>query len=109
MRFNSICRGVHGPTLWNELPKELRQFAHPRNPPLNFTPPPLAFSFATFPSRLKTELFKLSYPHSTLTPHHHPPPSIPLTTEARPLQPIVPRFYSSATPPPLRHHRRLQP
>ena len=41
------------------------QFAHPLNPPLNFTYLPLALSSATFHSRLKTELFKLSYPDST--------------------------------------------
>jgi len=25
------------PALWNKLPKDLGQFAHPPNPPLNFT------------------------------------------------------------------------
>ena len=47
-----------------KLPKDLRQFAHPPSPPLKFTYPPLALSSATFLSRLKTELFKLSYPES---------------------------------------------
>src|SRR6218665_1035382 len=35
---------------------------------LNFTYPPLALSSATFHSRLKTELFKISYPGSTPAP-----------------------------------------
>src|SRR6218665_3851968 len=51
------------------------QFANPPNPPLNFIYPPLALSSATFHSRLKTELFKISYPGSTPSPshvrHHH--------------------------------------
>ena len=62
------------PALWNRLPKDLHQFAHPPNPPLNFTYPPLTLSSVTFHSRLKTELFKLSYPGFTpATPHvrHH--------------------------------------
>src|SRR6218665_4127977 len=66
--------------LWNGLPKHLRQFAHPNNPPLNFTYPPLALSSATFHSRLKIELFKLSYPDST----PEPPPSSPITIVALP-------------------------
>src|SRR6218665_14480 len=45
------------------------------NRALNFTYPPLALSSATFHSRLKTELFKISYPGSTSAPrhvrHHH--------------------------------------
>jgi len=59
------------------LTKDLRQFAHPPNPPLNFTYPLLAIFSATFHSRLKTELFKISYPGSTPAPphvhvrHHH--------------------------------------
>src|SRR6218665_2501534 len=44
------------PALWN-----LRQFVHPPNPHLNFSYPPLAPSSATFHSRLKTELFKISF------------------------------------------------
>src|SRR6218665_3900737 len=70
------------PALWNGLPKDLRQLAHPPNPPPNLTYPPLALSSAgpaTFHSRLKTELFKLSYPDSTPGPRH------------------------------VRHHHRLQP
>src|SRR6218665_147312 len=57
-------------TLWNGLPKDLRQFAHPSNPPLNFTYPPLALSSPSFHSRLKTELFKTCYPGSTAAPSH---------------------------------------
>jgi len=61
--------------LWNGLSKDLRQFVRPPNPRLNFTYPPLALSSATFHSRLKTELFKLSYPDATPAPphvrHHH--------------------------------------
>src|SRR6218665_1456494 len=56
------------PTLCNGLPKDLRQFANPPNPPLNFIYPPLALSSATFHSRLKTELFKISYPGPTPAP-----------------------------------------
>ena len=51
------------------------------NLPLNFTYTPLALSSATFHSRLKTELFKISYLGSTPRP----------------------------TPPHVRHHHRLQP
>src|SRR6218665_3150573 len=58
------------PALWNGLPKDLRQFAHPPNRAPNFTYPPLALSSATFHSRLKTELFKISYPGSTPAPRH---------------------------------------
>src|SRR6218665_1667302 len=50
------------PALWNRLPKDTRQF--PLSP-LDFTAPLLALSSAKFHSRLKTELFKLSYPDST--------------------------------------------
>ena len=57
------------PTLWNGLPKDLRQFAHPPISPLNSTSPPLALSSSAFHSRLKTELFKISYPDSTPAPH----------------------------------------
>src|SRR6218665_2168245 len=39
--------------------------SHPPNPPPNLTYPSLALSSTTFHSRLKTELFKLSYPDST--------------------------------------------
>src|SRR6218665_2494952 len=49
------------PALWNGLPKDLRQFAHPPNRALNFTYPPLALSSATFHSRLKTELFNILF------------------------------------------------
>src|SRR6218665_3034216 len=52
----------------NGLPKDLHQFAHPPNRALNFTYPPLAIPSATFHSRLKTELFKISYPGSTPAP-----------------------------------------
>jgi len=48
---------------------------------LNVTYLPLALSSATFHSRLKTELFKISYPDSTSAPPHvrH---SSPITTVA---------------------------
>jgi len=62
------------PALWNELPKDLRQFAHPSIPSIDFTSSPLALSPTTFRSRLKTELFKQSYPDSTPAlqhDHHH--------------------------------------
>ena len=63
----SVCAA---PAPWNGLSKDLRQFAHPPIPTLNFTPPPLALSSATFHSRLNTEHFELSYPVSTpATPH----------------------------------------
>src|SRR6218665_639473 len=54
-------------------------FSLTRHPPLNFSSTPLALSSATFHSRLKTELFKLSYPDSAHAPRH------------------------------IRHHHRLQP
>ena len=62
------------PALWNRLPKDLRQFAHHPISPLNSNSPPLALSSSAFHSRLKTELFKISYPDSTPAPphdHHH--------------------------------------
>src|SRR6218665_3182895 len=75
LKFCNRSFAYAAPTLWNGLPKDLRQFAHPPNPPLNFTYPPLALSSRTFHSRLKRELFKISYPGSTPTPshlrHHH--------------------------------------
>src|SRR6218665_1447660 len=62
------------PALWNGLPEDLHQLAHPPNPPLNFPYPTLALSPAAFLSRLKTDHFKLSYPDSTPAPPHvgHP-------------------------------------
>src|SRR6218665_2948770 len=75
LKFCNRSFAYAAPTLWNGLPKDLRQFEHPPNPPLNFTYPPLALSSARFHSRLKTELFKISYPGSTPSPshvrHHH--------------------------------------
>src|SRR6218665_448381 len=44
--------------------------SHPPNPPPNLTYPSLALSSTTFHSRLKTGLFKLSYPDSTPAPRH---------------------------------------
>src|SRR6218665_1864862 len=75
LKFYNRSFAYAAPTLWNGLPKDLRQFAHPPNPPLNFTYPLLALSSPTFHSRLKTEIFKISYPGSTPAPshvrHHH--------------------------------------
>src|SRR6218665_1292690 len=75
LKFCNRSFAYAAPALWNGLSKDLRQFAHPPNPPLNFTYPPLALSSATIHSRLKTELFKISYPGSTPSPshvrHHH--------------------------------------
>ena len=58
------------PALWKRLPKDLRQFAHHPISPLNSNSPPLALSSSAFHSRLKTELFKISYPDSTPAPPH---------------------------------------
>src|SRR6218665_2536236 len=75
LKFCNRSFAYAAPALWNGLPKDIRQFAHPPSPPLNFNYPPLALSSATFHSRLKTELFKISYPGSTPSPshvrHHH--------------------------------------
>src|SRR6218665_2719380 len=75
LKFCNRSFAYAAPALWNGLPKDLCQFAHPPNRALNFTYPPLALSSATFHSRLKTELFKISYPGSTPAPrhvrHHH--------------------------------------
>src|SRR6218665_542210 len=75
LKFCNRSFAYAAPTLWNGLPKDLRQFANPPNPSLNFIYPPLALSSATFHSRLKTELFTISYPGSTPSPshvrHHH--------------------------------------
>ena len=57
--------------LWNGLPKDLRQFARPPIPPLNFTSPPLVLSSASSNTRLKTELFKLSHHYSAPLPPQH--------------------------------------
>src|SRR6218665_1769947 len=60
--------------------------SHPPNPPPNLTYPSLALSSTTLHSRLKTELFKLSYPNSTPVPRHVlSPPSV--TTVAPPYHP----------------------
>ena len=60
--LQSIHRLYTAPALWDELPKELRQFAYPPNPPPNLTYPPFALCPATFHSRLKTELFSCPIP-----------------------------------------------
>src|SRR6218665_2193960 len=52
LKFCNRSFAYAAPVLWNGLPKDLRQFAHPPNRALNFTYPPLAFSSATFHSRL---------------------------------------------------------
>src|SRR6218665_1723535 len=70
LKFCNRSIAYAAPALWNGLPTDLRQFAQPPNPPPNLTYPPLALSSATFHSRLKTELFKLSYPDSTPAPRH---------------------------------------
>ena len=67
------------PAIWNKLPKNLRQFSQPDISPVDVTSRPLELSSAAFHSRLKTELFKLSYPDSTPAPshghsHHRLPP-----------------------------------
>src|SRR6218665_1629 len=64
LKFCNRSFAYAAPALWNGLPKDLRQSVHPPNPPLNFTYPPLAICFATFHSRLKTELFKIFRFHS---------------------------------------------
>src|SRR6218665_2732084 len=74
LKFCNRSFAYAAPALWNGLPKDLHQFAHPPTPPLNFIYPPLALCSATFHSRLKTELFKLFYPGFTPAPprvHHH--------------------------------------
>src|SRR6218665_1837567 len=75
LKFCNRSIAYAAPALWNELPKDLCQFAHLPNPSLNFTYHPLAISSATFYSRQKTELFKLSYSGSNPAPphvrHHH--------------------------------------
>jgi hypothetical protein len=48
------------PSLWNKLPKDVRKLAEPS--PLNQFTPSLAISPSAFHSKLKTHLFKLSYP-----------------------------------------------
>ena len=80
MQFcNPLPISYAAPALWNGLPNDLRQFAHPPNPSPNLAYPPLALSSITFHSRLKTELFKRFHPDFTPAPRH------------------------------VRHHNRLQP
>ena len=62
---NSSSVYAAAPVLCNWISKDLHQFGHPLNSPINFTYPPLALSSAIFHSWLTTELFKLSYPDST--------------------------------------------
>src|SRR6218665_1096428 len=67
LKLCNRCLVHAAPDFWNELPKDIPQFAHTRIPPLNFTAPTFELSSATFHSLglLKTELFKLailSYP-----------------------------------------------
>src|SRR6218665_76169 len=64
-RIRSIAYAA--PALWNGLPKDLRQFAHPPNPPLNF--PPTSTLLCYIP--LTTEDRTLSYPISILLLRHH--------------------------------------
>src|SRR6218665_413655 len=79
LKFFNRSLPYAAPALWNGILKDLHQLFHPLNPPPNLTYPLLALSSATFHSRLKTELFKLSNPVSTPAPRH------------------------------VRHHHRLQP
>src|SRR6218665_1206052 len=44
LKFCNRSFAYAAPALWNGLPKDLRQFANPPNPPLNFIYPPLALS-----------------------------------------------------------------
>jgi len=44
LKFCNHSFAYAAPALWNGLPKDIRQFDHPPNLPLNFTYPPLALS-----------------------------------------------------------------
>src|SRR6218665_2391413 len=44
LKFCNRFFAYAAPALWNKLPKDLRQFAHPPNPALNFTYTLLALS-----------------------------------------------------------------
>jgi len=64
--LSEVLQPIHSlydaPALWNGLPKDLRQFAHPPNPPPNLTYPPFALSPATFHNRSPTLSPRLDLP-----------------------------------------------
>src|SRR6218665_3967438 len=73
---------ITAPRLWNDLPPELRTISSPPPPSLPITrhhlhPPPLSVTPMAFHSKLKSHLFKQSYPdssdHSPSPSQQHPP------------------------------------
>src|SRR6218665_1068947 len=78
MFFNRAI-SITAPRLWNDLPPELRTISSPPPPSLPITthPPPPSVTPRAFHSKLKCNLFKLSYPdpsaHSPSPPERHPP------------------------------------
>src|SRR6218665_133986 len=100
MQSSSNAANVHAalvslPRLWNDLPPELRTISSPPPSSLPITrhhlhPPPLSPLPVTpraFPSKLKSHLFKHSYPD----PSDHSPPHL---NNTHPNSYTVPSWYS---------------
>src|SRR6218665_2322589 len=80
--FSNRAISITGPCLWNDLPPELRTISSPPPPSLPITGhhlhlPPLSVTPRAFHSKLKSYLFKHSYPdpsdHSPSPSQQHPP------------------------------------
>src|SRR6218665_1327921 len=68
--------------LWNDLPPELRTFSLPPPSSLQIIKhhlqhPPLSVTPRVFHSKLKSHLFKLSFPDSPDSISSHSPPKLP--------------------------------
>src|SRR6218665_49351 len=82
LMFSNRAISITAPRLWNDLPPELRTISSPPPPSLPITrhhlhPPPLSVTPRAFNSKLKSHLFKHSYPdpsdHSPSQSQQHPP------------------------------------
>src|SRR6218665_3683584 len=76
LMFSNRAIPITAPRLWNDLPPELRTISSPPSPSLPITrhrlhPPPLFVTPGAFHSKLKSHLFKHSYPE---TSDHFPLP-----------------------------------
>src|SRR6218665_1792101 len=73
--FPTGAISITAPRLWNDLPPELRTMSSPPPPSLQITrhhlhPPPLSVIPRAFHSKLKSHIFKHSYPDpSDQSPH----------------------------------------
>src|SRR6218665_1149411 len=94
-----LMNAVRAPRSWAKLVHSTSAIRHNiTNSPIKFIYPLLALFSATFHSRLKTELFKLSYPDSTPAPRRTRPPSPLIVT-------VAPRCLLGLTFPDFPWHR----